>query len=229
MNKAQFGCEGDKMKDKIAISKDKGIVNITATTEKVDVKMSEKKENKDLLLEEWKESRNSIARFDQIIIDIRKYGFTFITGLLSAEAYLFITISGLTPLEKIGITVVNLALIYALFRIDRYHEIFLMGAVQNSINLEADLDFKLSIMIHKYINDAHTDEWGSRLYRVFGGAAILPALTSVVSFDREGVIFILIMILIGFVFYYMLFKYDMDSRYQIEIPPKFEDFIEIKS
>jgi hypothetical protein len=37
-------------------------------------------------LEEWKEARGIIGRFDEYIHDIRKYGFTFLAGLIAADA-----------------------------------------------------------------------------------------------------------------------------------------------
>jgi len=42
----------------------------------------------DNLIEEWKEARSTIARFDSNVFDLRKYGFTFITGLLTADGFL---------------------------------------------------------------------------------------------------------------------------------------------
>ena len=51
---------------------------------KNDLKFSERR---DYL--EWKECRSSIGRFDEAITSIRKYGFTLVTALLSADGYIY--------------------------------------------------------------------------------------------------------------------------------------------
>lgn len=53
------------------------------------------KERAEAVCNEWNECRCSIARFDTIIVDIRKYGFTLITGPLTADAFLFVKVSEL--------------------------------------------------------------------------------------------------------------------------------------
>ena len=40
-------------------------------------------------IEEWKECRSTIDRFDKILVDLRKTGFGFVTALVSAAAFLF--------------------------------------------------------------------------------------------------------------------------------------------
>jgi hypothetical protein len=41
-----------------------------------------------LFLEEWKQARDVLKSFDDRIHDLRKYGFTFITGLMAVEGIL---------------------------------------------------------------------------------------------------------------------------------------------
>ncbi|SYZ71903.1 hypothetical protein TRIP_C20018 [Candidatus Zixiibacteriota bacterium] len=89
-------------------------------------------DSKDLWLEEWKECQSSIARFDQTIVDLRKYGFSIITGFLTADAFLLAKIEDLTVWQEAGIYVVLAVLIYALFTVDRCFEIFLRGSRRKS-------------------------------------------------------------------------------------------------
>ena len=38
--------------------------------------------------EEWKSCRETVSKFDSTLIDLRKYGFTIITSLLTAGSFL---------------------------------------------------------------------------------------------------------------------------------------------
>ena len=116
--------------------------------------------DKKLKLEEWKECRQSIDRFDKIIVDLRKYGFSLVTGLLTAVSFLFIGIHDLSPIGKVGISVLMMLLIYALFIVDRYHEVFLRCAAKRAEIIEGLLKFGLTKEISKYSNNANSDTWG---------------------------------------------------------------------
>ena len=39
-------------------------------------------------LEEWKQSTELSMKFDSVLIDLRKYGFTIIAGLITASSFL---------------------------------------------------------------------------------------------------------------------------------------------
>lgn len=79
------------------------------------------KEASDLnALEEWKITRSKISDFDNNLHDLRKYGLTFITGLLAAnslQAYL-----NFGSLTKFFIAVITIAIITVLYILDIYYQ-----------------------------------------------------------------------------------------------------------
>jgi hypothetical protein len=211
------------MRSELKISDENRVVDIKVTSKKMDIKMSDEKQKcTKNHFEEWKECRNSIARFDKIIIDIRKFGFSFVTGLLTTEGYLFFTMTEISNIEKIGFSFINFVLIFALYRIDRYHEIFLIGAVQRSIELEEKLKLGLTINIHKHIKSVKTDEWGSQLYIVFGFATGFPPLTAILSQDildqQSNIYYIIFLVFLTSVYVYILWLHDKITRIKIKLP-----------
>jgi|SRR5579884_1324725 len=126
-------------------------------------------------LDEWKECRSTIDHFDKIIVDVRKYGFSLITGILTASSIIF-TKTHLPPSGQSIVSILAMALIYALFRIDRYHEVFLNAAVNKSIELEIRLGFGLSSRIDVASKKARADTSGRILYRMFIGASLLISI-----------------------------------------------------
>lgn len=138
-----------------------------------------------LFLEEWKECRNSIDRFDRIIFENRKYGFSLITTLLSADAFLFIKLTGLTFVAKFAVSTVMIALIYALYTIDRCYQNFLRGAVARAVKIEEDRlkDLNLTGRIGQITKSARTDTWGFRLYSWFLLICAVPPLATTSAAD----------------------------------------------
>jgi hypothetical protein len=97
-----------------------------------------------LQLDEWQEARKSVDRFDTILADLRKYGFTLVTGVLSADAFLTTVI----PLHDFAIVVVFSAiilLVVALFLLDRYYQVLLWAAVSRAMDLEGSLEPPLGL------------------------------------------------------------------------------------
>src|SRR5207247_1278256 len=94
----------------------------------------------DLRFKEWSECRSSIGRFDVILVDLRKIGFSLITALLSASAFLgFLGIQtaptgAAPPIEvRTAVFVTIMGLIAALFFVDNYFETLLSGAVDRAL------------------------------------------------------------------------------------------------
>ena len=137
-------------------------------------------------LTEWKECRSSIARFDQIIVDLRKYGFSIITGLLTADAFLLAKIEDLKAWQKVAIYIVLAVLIYALFTVDRCFEIFLRGAVERAMQLEQAHALAITVVISEKSFLARTDTWGKQVYSLFIIAAGVPSIASIFSTAKNG-------------------------------------------
>jgi multisubunit Na+/H+ antiporter MnhB subunit len=68
---------------------------------------------------EWKDSREATARFDSVLIDLRKYGFTLITGLITAGSFLGFSSPDFTLLQ--GVIMVTMGLIVILYWLDMYY------------------------------------------------------------------------------------------------------------
>lgn len=179
------------------------------------------------LFEEWKECRSSIARFDEIIIDIRKYGFTIITGLLSADAFLFAKVEELQPREKVVISIVMMALIFALFVVDRCYEVFLLGAVKRAKKIEDALGLGLSTDIQRLTEKAKTDSWGITLYILFIIVSIFPPLATTVEPNLEDIranlSLIYVMVLATSIFLLLIFIYHYFGAIRLHQDIKDED------
>lgn len=174
------------------------------------------KEGSGHLFDEWAECRNSIARFDKIIVDIRKYGFSLITGLLSADAFFFAKLPQLPPEGKAGVSVVMMMLIYALFLVDRYHEIFLRSTVKRAEVIESELMLNLTTTISNVSEDAGTDTSGAKLYKWFIVVSAVPALATTVKLELADImakgVFIIFMILEISFFLICILRYDHKTR-----------------
>jgi hypothetical protein len=99
----------------------------------------------DLRFQEWKECRSIIARLDTILVDLRKVGFSLITGLLTASAFLnFLgvpTAQGVpAPATDVSaaVFIMVMVLVAALFSVDTYYQVLLSGAVERTLDLEAE-------------------------------------------------------------------------------------------
>lgn len=88
-------------------------------------------DNADNHLTEWEKSLESIGKFDDILIDLRKYGFTIITSLIGIGTFFQL---GLGIQNAILLT--NMTLIVVLYWIDLYYRNALTGGLVRSIFLE---------------------------------------------------------------------------------------------
>jgi hypothetical protein len=79
----------NKTKDETNILITQGEINVT--TNSINDEKSKEQKIDEYRFEDWKVSQNTIKYFDTIIADLRKYGFTLITGLMTAEFLLGVT------------------------------------------------------------------------------------------------------------------------------------------
>jgi len=85
---------------------------------------------KEEVLEEWKAAQDILKQFDEYHHDIRKYGFSFVTALLTVDALL----GSVEEKFKLAALTGTMALIVVLYVIDRNYKVFLVAA-----NLRATL------------------------------------------------------------------------------------------
>jgi hypothetical protein len=78
--------------------------------------------------------RNAIDRMDQLLEDLRKYGFSLITALLTASGIA----AGITHAGSVlpVAAATTMFLVIALFGIDMYYHVMLSAAVERSMDLE---------------------------------------------------------------------------------------------
>ncbi len=97
--------------------------------------MAESSAGQGFLLEEWKEARISIGRFDEYLLNLRRYGFTLATILIGADAYLSIT-QEVLAWGKAGAAVAIMLLIFALFLLDHHVKTLQSVALHRAAELE---------------------------------------------------------------------------------------------
>ncbi len=91
--------------------------------------------SQEILLEEWKEARRSVGRFDEYLLNLRRYGFTLSTILIGADAYLSMTVTESLG-AKAGAAVVVMLLIFALFLLDHHVKTLQSIALYRAAELE---------------------------------------------------------------------------------------------
>lgn len=100
--------------------------------------MVRKSTSQEILLEEWKEARTSLKRFDEYLLNLRRYGFTLATILIGADAYLSMT-EGVSPWAKTGAAAAVMLLIFALFLLDQHVKALQRAALNRAARLERQL------------------------------------------------------------------------------------------
>jgi hypothetical protein len=154
----------------------------------------------DYRLEEWKECRSTVARFDKSLVEIRKYGFTLVTGLLTANSYLFVKVDELTPMQMMGISLIMIFLIIGLFVLDRYYLVLVRAAVKRAKYIESKKVpiMKLSTQIQVSVTQvsAHTLIIG--LYCSFILVSLIPLLIQICTYIFSKSLYQFVFIIVWF-------------------------------
>jgi hypothetical protein len=150
-------------------------------------------------------------------VDLRKYGFTIITGLLTAEFLLKVSEKAL--LEKVPITVTSIILISALFIIDIYYDSLLRSAVRRAVYLEKQLPVNISFRISASAEKAETNTAGFLVYLVFIIAGTFPLWYPIKTDDIGkfiiNVLLIIIPIITSIIIICMLYNY-IDIKFEMQ-------------
>jgi len=128
-------------------------------------------------LDEWQESRVTVARFDGYLADTRKYGFTLVTLLLTANA--LITTGQNTAVDRPAASIVVMALLLALFMLDNYYWDLLQAAVRRATELERGSHARLSGELTEAAGRSHLTDVILGVYVVFVFVALFIALTGI--------------------------------------------------
>ena len=130
-------------------------------------------------LSEWQECRATISRFDGYLADTRKYGFTLVTVLLTANALITI---GNVAVDRPAASIVVMALLFALFMLDNYYWDLVRGAVTRARALENENNprkiIKLTGVIRERVRTSHGTALILTVYLVFVLVAAAVGLTA---------------------------------------------------
>jgi hypothetical protein len=147
--------------------------------------MGELSREQQLSLEEWKEARSTIARFDENLVSLRKFGFTLTTLLLTTDAYLSIGLNEAPhPWVIVGSTIVLLILVFALFLLDRHIYALQVAAANRAQEIEDQQlrSFDLSCRISHVYKKWETNWGGTPVYVLFIVAAGLLGYVALSGF-----------------------------------------------
>jgi hypothetical protein len=84
-------------------------------------------------LVEWKKSIEAVDKFDTILVDLRKYGFSFLTGLITAGSLLGVAVDDQHVGDQfiniqIAVIILTMVLVISLYWLDIYYQNELTGA-----------------------------------------------------------------------------------------------------
>jgi len=134
----------------------------------------------DIQLAEWKQARETVREFDGRLHDLWKFGFSFLTALLTAEAILVpaslsesLGEAYLPNPVKFCVLLVTLLLIGAISLIDRNYQLFIKAIVQRALVLERALNIELSEIISIRHRQACVRWYKVSIYALFAVAVVV--------------------------------------------------------
>ncbi len=144
---------------------------------KPDNKSDGKSDNKsgDNGLDEWKAARDVFDKFDDRISDLRKFGFTFLSGLIAADA---LTKLFNAPDDRIrlGVVGITLLLTVALMVLDKNYQLFQFAAGIRAKILETRLNLELTETIAFRSNMYKFKDYVLAIYLAFASVAGLVGI-----------------------------------------------------
>ncbi len=143
-------------------------------------------------LDEWKEARSVIARFDNNLHDLRKYGFSFVTALLAANGLISQGGSSVVSVGvKAGILVATMGLIVTLKLLDTHYRRF-----QQAVSIRGRiLEDRLNIDLTKDLSFFYAlENWWKDVQALYYGFLMLTALLGFAILWSHWVLIILILI-----------------------------------
>jgi hypothetical protein len=143
----------------------------------------------DHLQKEWEQCRQRIEAVDGTLADLRKFGFSLITGLLAGTGLVggaagLLGASKPLPQGVVAVLIaINCILVFVLYVVDRYYVVIQQGAVQRAVDIERALNLRLSLAIAGVARDDRVWRYASILqYGLFILASL--ALGLALTFGR---------------------------------------------
>lgn len=153
------------------------------------------------LVNEWKETRLSIDRFDKITVDLRKYGFSFITFIISSSSIVFDATKVQNPLPLVIVPIVISLLTLSLFLADSYYQVLLLAAILHARHLEN---------IHK---EVVSRDFAGQMYFGFNLTNYIEDKVQKTSAHLYTVVvYILFFIIAGLLGYFSLWAYEINAH-----------------
>ncbi|MGD9533709.1 MAG: hypothetical protein AB7V56_08060 [Candidatus Nitrosocosmicus sp.] len=165
-------------------------------------------------LEEWKTAITISNKFDTILGDLRKYGFSLITGLITAGNFLGYSFSSSATINfgliQIGVISITMLLVVILFWLDVYYQNLLYGSVFRTRFLEYfRVKFRLSRFISGIYNETgiNKSSLSAVLYVVYYGFLSCGFAIGLISYqisytkfpNYEGVIILITFFIISII------------------------------
>ena len=148
----------------------------------------------DLAVQEWKEARKVLGRYDDNLHDLRKYSFSFIVALLAADGLLSQGSDFPLPV-KATIIIATYGLIVAVRLLDKHYRQFQAAASLRAKMLENRLNLDLTTDISIYYNLGSWWNYVQVLYYALvflaglvGVAVLWPSPTLVIAVFEAGLL-----------------------------------------
>jgi len=131
-------------------------------------------------LEEWKEARGILSRFDENLHDLRKYGFTFLAALFTIDALQKLVSKDITDNIRLGLIAITIAFIVTLRLLDHDYQQFQSAASIRARILERMLNIEVTETISEKYKRDKLYNWNLGVYigfviiALFIGLMILP-------------------------------------------------------
>ena len=127
-------------------------------------------------LQEWLTTRELLRNYDDRIHDLRKYGFSFITALLTAQSLLIVGPTGIPDLVKVVVIGITILLILALSFFEKSYQIIQEAAVERALIIERNLNLELTESISYFFEGEKAHQYKFYVYVLFVlGANLLAA------------------------------------------------------
>jgi hypothetical protein len=144
------------------------------------------------LITEWQAARTILLETDGRLLDLRKFGFSVLTGLLAASSFLLPSTS-LTGISgnstafpetiKFAVLAVLLVLISAFQMLDRNFQVLQQAAATRAMVIERDVDLELT----EIISNRYSVNWVSwfmvAVYGLYSGAVLVLGIFVLQSHD----------------------------------------------
>jgi SAM-dependent methyltransferase len=121
-----------------------------------------------------------IGRFDEYLLNLRRYGFTLATIMIGADAY-FVGSDDMPSWVKAGAVIVVMMLIFALFLLDEHIKILQGAAVERASKIESNLGLNLSVSLQRTNKARVVRHSGTLTYLFFLAAACTIGTVSVIT------------------------------------------------